>query len=506
MPIPVILAALGAFFGFANPLLQVPALALFLPFGLCLVGRMAQSSGQALRVGWITGILAATSCLYWIWHPVQQYGGLAWYLAWPCPVILGSAIGLYFGLFAWAAHRLHRGAPPLARMLGLGLVWAGMEHAIGTLLSGFPWLTLSSAFATWPMVTQAASLVGAYGLSGLLVMLAAFPALCHKSKTCLAVGLALALGITGFGWRSLDAARPAAANVRVGLIQGNIDQSLKWDLAYQQQTIAKYMDLSSRALALGPLSLLVWPETAMPFYLQDETPLRQEVLGFVARTATPLALGSPAYQPTERQGVHDLFNRAHLIDALGRDAAHYDKEHLVPFGEYDPLADILPIGRLVDSVGDFTPGRNKAPMTTGELALGVLICYEGIFPEQAQRRVAEGATLLVNMSNDAWFGRTSAPLQHLQNAALRAVEQGRFLVRATNTGYTAVIDPNGRVRESTNLFEDAFIVAEVALQRDTTLFHRTFDFQRWTVLFLAACTALGALLLRQAAPRSPRLS
>ncbi len=278
------------------------------------------------------------------------------------------------------------------------------------------------------------------------------------------------------------------------MAQADIDQSLKWDPAYQTATVAKYIELSQKIRRETAVDLVVWPETAMPFYFQDQSPLRDKVTSFIRQTGVPLVTGSPAYAPATPPAAPVLHNRAYLLGVDGGELAHYDKEHLVPFGEYVPLGRWLPLGRLVESVGDFSPGFNERPLVSGDIALGLLICYEGIFPELAQQRVEEGANLLVNISNDAWFGNSSAPWQHLAMATMRAVEQGRWLVRATNTGVSLLADPLGRITLKGGLFTEEALWGKVRLETGQTFFHRTYHIQAWAVHGLAALFLVLTLL------------
>jgi apolipoprotein N-acyltransferase len=216
-------------------------------------------------------------------------------------------------------------------------------------------------------------------------------------------------------------------------------------------------------------SLIVWPETSMPFYFQDDSPLRKPVLDFLASSNATLILGAPAYRLGF--GDYSLFNRAYLLPGSGAAPSWYDKEHLVPFGEYMPLPSWLPLEKLVHGVGDFAPGHDEKPLRSGDLAVGMLVCYEAIFSGLAQERVSQGANLIVTISNDAWFGATSAPLQHLNLTALRAIEQGRWIVRSTNTGISAFIDPLGRIHRAGPQFEPLAAAWQVHARSQTTVYH-----------------------------------
>lgn len=493
----VAVAALGAWLGFANPVLQFPLAVLCLPFCLAFIGFRAIGPRQAFKVGWIAGSLAAVGCLYWLVVPVLLYGDLPLILALPCPVLVSMVLGVYFGLYSLAMHYAGRRLPGLAVLVLAGACWTLIEQLAGLLLSGFPWLTLSAAFAPWPPAIQAASLVGAYGLSGLFACLAVSVLLWNTFKAARVLAVAIALGLVLFGWLRLQGFEDQGRPLQVLLVQGNVDQSRKWEPAYQDGTVDKYIDLSCKALAdfaaarpgRPGLELVIWPETAMPYYFQDPTPLRHRVAAFAAEAGLPLLTGAPGYVVIDRGPGFNLYNRAFLLDARGRDAGVYDKEHLVPFGEYMPFGEYLPFAKLVQGVGDFAPGRGQKPLALNGVALGLLICYEAIFPGLAQERVAQGANVLVNLSNDAWFGDTSAPRQHLGLARLRSVEQARWIVRCTNTGITCAIDPLGRIRGQAKQFEALALACEVTARQDRTVFHRVHQ----TVDFGPLAIVLGLL-------------
>ncbi|MDP3427030.1 MAG: apolipoprotein N-acyltransferase, partial [Humidesulfovibrio sp.] len=407
----ILATAIGTWLGHANPLAQLPLAALLLPAGLMVLGQNAGGFRDAFRQSWLAGSLAALGCLYWVYWPVQNFGGVHWALALPVPVLLSLAMGVYFGLFGLLAHLACRRLSALNGLLFLGFCWTLMEMAVGTLLSGFPWLTLSAAFVPWSVVALPASYIGAYGLSGVLALIACGTVLGRSSRSCAAVSALAALLVLGLGWHTLRTYAEDSAPRTVAIIQGNIDQSLKWNDSYQAATVARYVDLSRKVQITANPALIVWPETSMPFYFQDDTPLRKPVLDFLASTGATLLLGAPAY--TRGVGDYTLYNRAYLIDGSGTTPTWYDKEHLVPFGEYMPLPGWLPLEKLVHGVGDFAPGHDQKPLRTGGLAIGMLVCYEAIFPGLAQQRVSQGANLIVIISNDAWFGATSAHRQHL---------------------------------------------------------------------------------------------
>ncbi|TVQ97308.1 MAG: apolipoprotein N-acyltransferase [Desulfovibrionales bacterium] len=491
----LVVALLGTWFGHANPIAHVPGAALLLPAVLFRLGLREPTPAVAFRSGFFCAAAAYSASLYWVFIPVHVHGGLHWLLALPCPILLGMYLGLYGGAFSALIRWAHPVHSPLLLGLGAGLLWGGVELAQGTLFTGFSWLTLPAALAPWPVTIQGLAVVGEYGLSAILVTAVAWLVLARESKAFmirgLTLGLALFLVLIGLGALHLNRPLPEGTPLRVTLVQGNVDQTVKWEPAYQEATVRAYLDLTTRELGFKP-ELVVWPETAMPFYLQEDSALARQVRDFV-RSTQQLALltGAPRYAVDLSTGAIQYANSAFLLGPNGKTVGIYDKEHLVPFGEYVPLGGMLPfIRRLAHSEGDFSPGNDPAPLQWEHLALGMLICYEAIFSGLSQERVRAGANLLVNISNDAWFGRSSAPRQHLYQAVLRSVEQGRFLVRSTNTGVTAIIDPRGRRLEAGGLFQRLTLsYPDVRLLEETTFFHRN----AWAIRILLP-TAIGLYL------------
>ncbi len=458
----ILLGAAGLWLGFPNPVAHLPLLALAYPLALLLLGLGATGRWSAFRLGWLTGIAGSSACLYWLALPVHEYGQLPWVLAVPCGVAIGAYVGLYGGLFCLVARLTRDRLAPFRRGLFLGCAWLLLEMLRGVFLTGFPWLTLSAAFVPWPVAIQGVAVVGAY------------PSSLAQTLACALGASLVAFGLVGYGAYILSRGLPKDGEAfRVALVQGNIEQDQKWEPAFQRATVERYLSLSKDAVAAGHPDLVVWPETAMPFYFQEHKEFGPAIRAFAAANRTPVLVGTPGYVNAPVKRGFLLYNRAMLVDAAGGDAGHYDKEHLVPFGEYAPPGLDMPfLETLMQGVGDFTPGVSVAPLRLGNLALGILICYETIFPELAQQRVADGASVLVNISNDAWFGTTSAPEQHLQLSALRAVEQGRYVLRGTNTGISAIIDPHGRIAERGGLFRAEVIGGMATARTETTVFHR----------------------------------
>jgi apolipoprotein N-acyltransferase len=313
------------------------------------------------------------------------------------------------------------------------------------------------------------------------------------------VSLALVAGLQ-FGNGRLAALQRRAPDhsLRAAIVQGDIEQTLKWDEAFQDEAIAIYERLSREVGSASP-ALVVWPETAVASYFQIDSAVSRRVRAVARGRGVWLLFGSPAFERKEGEKAR-LRNRAYLLSPDGATAGFYDKIELVPFGEYVPLSRYLFfVDELVEGAAPFEPGPPPQPLVLEPHRLGVLICYEAIFPALARRLVHDGADVLVNITNDAWFGPTSAPYQHLAMATLRAVENRVPLLRAANTGISAIILPDGRVEHRIDLGERAVRVADLAWPEVRTFYARFGDV--FAVLSLG-----GAFLILAASVLRPRLA
>ncbi len=469
---------------------------------LCLVPLLL---GNRLRPwpaaagGFLFGLAAYSVQLHWILIVLGHYGGLPLWLSLPALLLLATYMALYSALFslllAWlgsgVAADAHPGRHALIRIWAPPLLWVGLDALRGLLFTGFPWMDLGYGLFRQPLLLIPADLGGHHLISFALVLINALfafflPAvrqrkpLWRSALPCLIVACLLLVGLSLYSLlRGVETRREMAAapHALVGVVQGNIAQEAKWSEAMKEATVERYLQLS-RSLADRHLDLVVWPETALPFYPQDD-PLAGRVAAFAAHTpkSPRLLTGAPLYRIEEhRDGrlVHH-YNGALLFGPQGQVDGVYNKRHLVPFGEYVPAVfrRLFSFVEPVAASGDFTAGTSKAPLAGGDLRLGVLICYESIFPVIARDSTALGANLLVNITNDAWYGRSSAPVQSLAMATLRAVENRRALVRSANTGISGFIDPMGRISGETTLFTEAAAAGELPLLQSRTFFTRT---------------------------------
>jgi apolipoprotein N-acyltransferase len=286
-----------------------------------------------------------------------------------------------------------------------------------------------------------------------------------------------------------------APSLNVSLIQGNIDQSVKWDPKYQDATLDIYKTLSELSSSSSS-GLVIWPETAAPFYFQDYGRRSREVILLAKDSAKWLLFGSPSYVQERKQLSY--YNSAFLISPEGAIAGRYDKVHLVPYGEYVPLRRLFPyMSKIVAGVGDFGTGKGYYPLSMGNRRIGVLICYEAIFPEASRTYKREGADILVNITNDAWFGRSSAPYQHLSMTVFRAVETRLYVARAANTGISALIDPTGKILSHTPLFVRTALKEKVRFVDKGTYYMAYGDAFVYLCLLSLLCILVNSFLRRK---------
>jgi apolipoprotein N-acyltransferase len=444
---------------------------------------------SALSLGFVTGFTHSMTLVYWVIIVMGHYGNLPLTVSVSILILFSLYLGIYPAVFAWGYSFIGRSFMGSFKAAGL---WVALEYVRANILTGFPWCLLGHSQYLNLEVIQVADLVGAYGISLVIVLsntLVYGLLLEHnfrrwKLETPLVL-LTLALTL-GYGHYRMSHPWASHGTLKVAIVQGNIDQSIKWNPAYQEKTVQIYRTLTLKSRAFGP-DLAVWPETAVPLFFQNGEPLAQSVLQTARDAGTYIIFGSPAYK--KENGSVSFFNRAYLISPGANVLGFYDKVHLVPFGEYVPMKRFLPfVHRLVVSAGDFLPGHHVAPLKFPKAQAGVLICFESIFPELARAMTRNGATLLVNLTNDAWYGMSSAPFQHFSMAVFRAVENRRPLIRAANTGISAFILPSGKIVKQSDLFTEALLTEKIPLPvSGLTLYTRCGDF------FAIALTILSAV-------------
>jgi len=427
-----------------------------------------KSPRETFTLGLLAGLAHYFSLMYWIVVVLGHYGGL------PLPASVGVLVlfclylALYPAIFALLARGLQGSR---LYILGTAALWTGTELLRAKALTGFPWSLLGHSQFSQLSLIQVADLFGAYAVSFLLVacnvtlylLIFEFRSFStsamRKAEAVIVVVLLSATLVYGMlRLEQFDPPDKPERSLRVAVVQGNIDQSVKWNPGYQEKTLEIYETLTRKAAGYDP-DLVLWPETAVPFFFQEKNVLSKRVADVSRELRKTLIFGSPAYSLND--AGTQLYNRAYVLRE-GEVRGYYDKIHLVPFGEYVPLKSLLFfVNRLVPAAGDFASGKVLKPLPGPGFSSGILICFEVVFPELARRQVSEGADILINLTNDAWFGRTSAPYQHLGMAVFRAVENRRPLVRAANTGISGFIRTTGEITGKSDIFKRDLLTAEV---------------------------------------------
>jgi apolipoprotein N-acyltransferase len=435
---------------------------------------------KAGKLGFLAGMISYGGILYWINIVVTTFGKLPLVVSICVYLLLVAYLAFFFFILFFLVRKAEQKGIPV--VVSFPFLWVGLEFLRSFLFTGFPWASLGySQYRMLPLI-QVADITGVYGISFLIVLANSVVYLVIKARykgegrgypyRSAAVFLVLLAAVLLYGSYRMRQAQTGVP-LKVALIQGNIDQGIKWDPAFMEATISIYERLSRQAAA-GGVDLVVWPESAAPFFFQEAGPSSERITALAREIHAPVIFGSPAFD--DRNERRRYFNSAYLVSSSGAVVGRSDKMHLVPFGEYVPLAKLLPfVHKLVVGVGDFSPGDSLATLDLTQGKVGVLVCFEGIFPDLSRRYVREGAQLLVNITNDGWYGRSSAPYQHLSMAAFRAVENGVPLIRAANTGITAIIDTKGNITHTTPLFKECYLAGEVLLGKGGTIYTRVGD-------------------------------
>jgi apolipoprotein N-acyltransferase len=446
---------------------------------------------RAFLLGLVTGLGYFGGTVYWTGTVVTQFGGLSW----PVGVVVAAALVLYLslfpGLFALCMGSI--GAKLGARVILLApAIWVSTELARTYFWSGFPWVLLGYSQTTVLPVAQFASIVGVFGLSGVVAAVSAAAAYAVISRSprsiiALAGAVVAVLGIALWGNHRLNNDRLVDEGrlVRLALIQGNIPQDQKWDDSQAGNILNTYLSMTREAAAQGA-QLVIWPESSTPFPFEDDHAGGEKIRSVVRETGIELLFGSDQIDHATKA----YYNAAFLVRQNASVAGVYQKIHLVPFGEFVPLQRLLFfVGPLVEAAGAFTPGAGMVVLPTSNGPISTAICYEIVFPALVRESVTRGSQLLTTITNDAWYGHSSAPYQHFLQATMRAIEQGRYLARAANTGISGIVDPYGRVIQRSRIFERTVMVGEVRMLQVSTVYGKIGD------LFAYICAGLTVAAL-----------
>jgi apolipoprotein N-acyltransferase len=463
-----------------------------------------RTPGAAFRLGWLSGTTFFVATTYWIIHTISHYTTMPTIVSAVLLLLMSLVLGAYTGALAASLRWMERRRLPWVWLAPF--VWVTLEWARGWFFIGFPWGALGYSQHRFVDLAQMVEVTSVYGVSALLVLVNVVivqvlmtPGIEMRRRLpamVVVTALLIVLPLAGRTRRAQILALPSAGTATVGIAQGNVDQERKWDPAFQAETLARY-DRLTRAAADAGADIVVWPETATPFFFQEEGEQRGAVLSLARETESHIFFGSPAYYARADRTMAQA-NRAYMVDDQGWERDFYDKMQLVPFGEYVPFKQILFfVDQIVTTmaIGGIEPGKRATVFDGPDGRFGALICYEGIFPPLSRRLVASGADYLVNVTNDAWYGDTSAPWQHLVQATFRAIENRRPIVRAANTGVSAVVATDGSLLWQGPLDQEIWHVMDVGWPDVTTFYTRFGDVFVWLCVFVTL-GALGAGLLQ----------
>ncbi len=478
----------------------------------------AATPGQAFVLAYVCGVLWFAGTCYWIYDTMHQFGGLSAPMALLALFLFCLYLGLYHGLFGLLLSLIMGSGRDHRRVLvAAPFLWVAVELA-RTRITGFPWNLLGIAQVDNIALCRVAAWTGVYGISFEIMLvnvaLAAVFLVPRKKRTALLVAALASAAVLQAG--RLIEAPVAVADHAALLVQANIPVTADWTRDYFEQTLRQLTDLTLKSGVMNPsattavdisqgetfiaqskqpkIDLIVWPESPAPFYTND--PIFRSTLSNLARHSQKWivagSMGTTSAAQSEGRSSK-VFNSAALVSPDGEWAGRYDKVHLVPFGEYLPFPRLFAFaGGLTKEVGEFGRGTSRAPLNAGDTQLGVFICYESVFPDEVRRSADQGAQVFVNISNDGWYGDSGAYAQHLNQTRMRAIENARWLLSATDTGVTASIDPWGRIVVRAPRKERSTLVAPYALSPVTTFYTRHGD---WFA-YLCAIISMGALVAR----------
>jgi apolipoprotein N-acyltransferase len=484
----------GLLLALSFPQFGHPAVAWFALAPL-LVALHGTSLARSFGLGLVAGLVYFAGTLYWITHVMAVYGHLPIAVSAAVNAALVAYLALYPALFATLVRRIVM-AFGIRFLMAAPIVWVATEYGRTHLFTGFPWVLLGYSQANVLPVAQLASVFGVYGVSALVSAVSAAAAMVvlarRPAEWTAAVGATAAVVsvvVVGGLLRLQSGALLSGDPVRVGLVQGNVDQADKWNVGRAAGIFEDYMRLSREVIA-GGATLVVWPESSAPFRFDEHRENTERIRQLARDASVSILVGS---DEVERASEPKYFNSAIMVRPDGSTGGVYRKLHLVPFGEYVPLRPVFFFAApLVETVADFSPGEHAALLPVGERLVSTAICYEIVYPALVRQFVSGGSDLLITITNDAWFGRTSAPYQHFTQAAMRAIENGRYLVRSANTGISGVVDPYGRVLAQSGLYEPAAIVADVRFRDSLTIYTRIGDVLAYTSALVVLAMVMAA--------------
>ncbi len=508
----------GILFALSFPKYGHPAFA-WIALAPLLVALSHTTPSRAFTLGLVTGVFYFTGTLYWITGVMVRYGDLQTWVAILVNASLVGYLAFFPALFAFVVRRLTIAHGP--QMLAAApIVWVATELGRNYPFGGFPWVLLGYSQVTVLPTAQLASVFGVHGVSMLVASVSTALAMYTTTGSTaealpsaapsrerpsdvgrpfrgaypIAIVLAIVFAVALWGARraaSADLTR-AGEPIRVGLIQGNVTLEERMDRSRLRSIFDNYLNMTRQAIREGA-SFVIWPEAATPFRFEDDPIGAGRIRTLAQQAHVPILLGSDQIERSTRGLPTKYYNSAFMVRADGTTAGAYRKMHLVPFGEYVPAKWLFFFAApLVENVSDFSAGDVATILPVGTHNLSTAICYEVVYPDLVRQFVVAGSEMLTTITNDAWFGRTSAPFQHFEQASMRAIEEGRYLVRSANTGVSGIVDPYGRVLARTPIFQQAVLVGEARFLTETTFYARHGDVLAWaSVVISVALFAVG---------------
>jgi len=441
---------------------------------LVAVARMPGGRRRFLA-GWIAGTVFWFFLCTWIQFVLEDHASMGKFGSWGSFALFAVLKGLHMAVFAWLAGPIMNRPYAIPAVAAL---WTGLERTHATF--GFTWLQLGDAAINMSVPLRLAPIVGVYGMSFVFAMLSAAAACVWLRQPRMRLAPLLPLPLL---YLLPEIPQELPANQTALVVQPNVDTEQNWTSAAEEQTERHLVALSGAVAA----DLVIWPELPAPLYYYGDPDFHHLAQEIAAHH------GFFLFETVAYRSHSEPLNSAVLLNRDGMEMGRYDKINLVPFGEFVPAA-FSWVNRVTQELGDFVPGTEVKVLDAGQRRMGVFICYEAAFPELVRQFSAQGANVLVNLSNDGYFGHTEAKRQHLALARMRAVENRRFLIRATNDGLTAVIDPAGRVIQALPPYQELAASIKFGSNSSTTFYAQNGDWFVWTCLAVAGC--LGLLELR----------
>jgi len=506
----VILALLsGALLALSFPKFGHPAIAwIALAPLLVAVCHRAQPWRRGFLLGLTTGLVYFSGTLYWLVETMTTFGGLGTPMATVAAALLILYLSLYPAVFGAIQARLVS-AYGRGWVLAAPAIWVASEMGRTYVLDGFPWELLGYSQVTVLPIAQAASVIGVYGLSGLVALVSAAAAYAAIERSAwrwrIAAMVAVTILLVG-GWGTARIARGSLRSsgtpIRVAVLQGNILQDQKWDPAMRDAIMGRYIEMTREAIGRNA-QFILWPESATPLPYEEDLARGESIRRLAREGKVTILVGSDQLEPVKpvaegKPPASRIYNAAYLVQPDGTTAAIYRKIHLVPFGEYVPFSRLLYfVGPLVEAVSDFSAGTEAVLLPVAGHQASTGICYEVIYASLMRAFVVRGSELLTTITNDAWYGWSSAAYQHWDQASLRSIEQGRYLARAANTGISGFVDPYGRVLQKSQMFQSAVMAEDVRFITERTIYSRIGDVVGWlSVAFTIAALAATRRRLR----------